>query len=214
MTSLFSLILLNLAFSHNIDLNPKSWQILNYSSIPAHKVEYKDSALVMNVESSAAPMIYPLKDKTLIRSFIVELDIEGSVKLDAAVKQGEEQTDDFLFRLGFVIPGKKTLGFLESAVAADWIKKLFSLAPKGEGVSHIEFYNLYNDPSLAGQSRVHPLSELLQENFEWPYTPEQPLVLKKTFNRPIKAAALWVSSDGDQTKSKFKVTIKKIALNE
>ena len=96
-------------------------------------------------------------------------------------------------------------------MAADWILKLFSLAKGDQGVDKIHFFNVISDASLLGTSRVHPLSDLLVENFN--FTKEHSKYDLKLFPfKDKKVLGLWLSSDGDDTGAKYKVTIKNINL--
>ena len=114
--------------------------------------------------------------------------------------------------------GDQTLGFFQRSFAAKWIKTLFDLAPEGTGVDRIEFYNVYSDADLAGGARVHPLSELINEQFvvaapEISTTPSA-IKLRIEPGSGKKVLALWISSDGDDTGSSYRVRIENITLLE
>ncbi len=186
--------------------NHHRWQLLSYSRIPANEVDFSDDEMVISVNSSASPVIYPLKTPALLTQISVELSVEGVLNKTEKL-QGGKGADDFLFRLGVVYEGDQTLGFFQRTLAADWVKKLFSLAPKGTGVSHIAFHNLYSDSRLMDQSRVHPASHLLTEDFVAP-SGKYPLTFTITPEPQKKVLALWISSDGDDTQSRYKVRLK------
>ena len=110
------------------------------------------------------------------------------------------------------IPHKQTLNFFQRKIAADWVNRLFDLAPKGTGVSNIYFYNTFIEPSLAGKKREHPLSDLLIENFVANVKDTNQINVKVPLDKSRKVLALWISSDGDDTKSSYEVTLNEIIL--
>ena len=59
--------------------------------------------------------------------------------------------------------GARTLSWREKLVSADWVKKLFALAPPDTGINRIHFLSVGTDPKQVGQSRTHPMSDLMAE---------------------------------------------------
>ncbi len=59
--------------------------------------------------------------------------------------------------------GDRTLSWLQRFIAANWIKQLFKLAPKGTGVERINFLSTTRQQNLIGTRREHPLNDLLFE---------------------------------------------------
>lgn len=191
------------------------WQILEYSNIPPHDIDFTPDGMTIIVRQSASPVIFPIKPRT-VSTFKVSAEITGELNLKP-IPQGDKGNDDFLLRVGLVYEGEQTLNFIQRRFAAKWIRTLFDLAPKGTGVERIQFFNAYSDPSLADTARVHPLSDLIYEHFVT-YVPKavgselrkvQIEVRPKTDRRVL---ALWLSSDGDDTKSSFRVKIREIEL--
>jgi hypothetical protein len=92
------------------------------------------------------------------------------------------------------------------------VRRLFALAPPGEGVSRIRFFNVGVAASQLGWQREHPLSDLLTESvvaapdanghFEFAVSVDGAPVL-----------AVWLSADGDDTQSSFSVTINRLELH-
>ena len=121
-------------------------------------MSFDNSGVTVEVAQSASPLIHPLPGPLNVSEISVSAQIVGDIQL-AGRKQGEEDTDDFVFRLGLVHEGEQTLNFLQRSIAADWIKKLYNLAPEGTGISNISFYNVYSDDRLANQVREHPLTD-------------------------------------------------------
>lgn len=186
------------------------WQVLQYSSIRANDVKFDKDGLLINVDNSASPLIYPLQPRQ-VKSVIFSIEINGSLNLGDE-PQGSKRGDDFLFRLGLVYEGKHTLNFLERKFAADWIVTLHDLAPEGTGIDRIQFYDVYSDPRLAHKSRQHPLSEFVYETFLFPAPKNGKLSGKIRTHNKSPVLALWISSDGDDTESHYQVRIRKIIL--
>ena len=195
-----------------IPLQKKLWQELKYSSLPANQVKEVEDSLEITADKSGSPLIFPLTRPQRVERLQFKASVEGDLNLKEG-RQGESGYDDFLLRVGLVFAGKKKLGFWQRQVAAKWALKLFSLAPKGQGVDHILFFNVYSDPRLKGQSRVHPDSRgLINERF----VVEKPQDGEIQVNTPVDVdrdvLAVWVGVDADDTKSKFKVRLKEILL--
>lgn len=111
--------------------------------------------------------------------------------------------------------GKNTLGAMGSMFAPDWVQKMFALAPKGSGLDKIYFYNLAIKPELVGKSRQHPKSKYMHEEYVTAFDPAaKSTVVTKKFDPPMPAAGIWLSIDGDESKSKFKIQIKDLRYTE
>lgn len=187
-----------------------NWQILQYSSIPANAVKFCEQGLLIRVDASASPLIYPLSPRQ-VNTVTFSIEIEGDLNL-GRVPQGSKRGDDFLFRLGLVYEGDRTAGFFERHFAADWVTTLFDLAPENTGIDKIDFYNVYSDPRLANKHREHPLSDLVHENFRFAAPEDGKLSGKIHTHNNERVLALWISSDGDDTDSQYQVRIKEIIL--
>lgn len=193
-----------------VPLKEKDWQILTYSSIKPNSVSFQ-SGMRIEVDDSASPLIYPLPAPTAVSSVTLKARILGELNLDGQ-KQGNKKADDFVFRLGLVYQGDKKLGFLQRVFAADWILKLYSLAPEKTGIDRIEFFNVISNSELLGKKRQHPASDYLHENF---ITEIGNGTINVTIPVPEdqKVLAIWLSSDGDDTGSKYVVDLEKITLH-
>ncbi|MDB2426052.1 hypothetical protein N9W41_00745 [bacterium] len=199
-----------------IPLNKKeNWQELKYSKINPHVIEFAEAGMKIKVNSSAMPLIYPLSKVHQLKSISIAGEYKGKLNLNKKIKQGDKGNDDSIFRFGLVVPGEKTLPFYKRPFAPGWIKKLFDLAPKDSGVDRIEFYNVYEDQRLKGQSRIHPLGNgLINENNIWDLSKAGKFKLAHKFESPVPAAAIWISIDGDDTKSEYEIWLNKIELME
>ena len=197
-----------------VPLNDGSgWQNLVFSKISANQVSFSKQGLKVEVKKSASPLIFPLKQQKEIYSVSVKGAVNRLISFKDK-KQGEKGADDYVLRLGFVVPGEKTLNWAQRQIAADWVLKLFSLAPKGAGVDHIYFLNLGQVAEDRGREREHPLSDLIKERNEWVITEAGNFELSANFKKPKSAAALWISIDGDDTGAKYTTTLQSIKLND
>lgn len=191
----------------------KEWTQIRFDNLPANKVKFSNDGLSVEVDKSASPLIFPLKNTLTVKQVRVRAQVTGGLTFTKDQKQGSKEADDFVFRLGLVKPGKKTLSFLQRAVASKWVIELFKLAPKGSGIEHIEFINVPSTSELTGSTRKHPLSDLFLETFIEPINQNGQIDFLYTFKEPIKAVAIWLSIDGDNTKSSYKIHISEIIIN-
>lgn len=194
------------ALAQTVHFEKSKWTELQFSQIPPNKVEFNTSSIGVSVEASASPLIYRLDRVTEITGFAVSLVLTGELP-----KQSGFEEDSF-FRLGFVVIGENRLGTMGKLFAPKWVRQLFDLAPPDTGLDKIYFYNVVTAPDQLGTERIHPKSKYM---YEKPIAVKIPgsNEFKYTFEKSLKTAALWISIDGDDTKSKFTTTIKNITLN-
>ena len=187
------------------------WQVLQFSSLPPHQIRFSPAGLQILVDKSAMPLIYPLPAQVRVAAVRVRGRIEGKLELPAQ-RQGEKGFDDYAFRIGLVEPGERTLGFVQRPFAAAWVRKLFDLAPRGGGISRIRFYNVGSDAAQVGRRRQHPASELLLEEVVAVPRPDGRFDFEHRLDPPLSTLALWLSTDGDDTGSRFTVWVERIEL--
>jgi hypothetical protein len=182
------------------------WQFLHYRKIPPNTFRAGPAGLEIGVTNSAAPAVFPLTNRLKVAQLRVSGSIVGSLQVPPG-KQGEKGYDDFTIRVGLVESGSRTLSWREKLVSADWVKKLFALAPPGTGISRIHFFNVGLDPKKIGHSRTHPLSPLLQETVVAAPDARGHFAFISHFTTPATVLAVWIASDGDDTKSSFAVIL-------
>jgi len=187
------------------------WQVLRYSSLPPHRVRFSQAGLEMAVDGSAMPLIHPLSRPIRVKSIRVKGRIEGTLRVPPE-RQGDEKFDDYVLRIGLVEPGKRTLNFFQRQFAAPWVRKLFELAPQGSGISRIHFFNVGADRARIGERRQDPLSDLILERIVAVPGPDGRFDFSHALERPLEALAIWLSSDGDDSGSKFTVFVEQIEL--
>ena len=210
--SLSSMIASSAHANESVQMTRDKWEVLQYSGINANQVNFNNNRMTIKVNQSAGPLVYKLSKPQTYKTITIDADILGQLKLKQN-KQGDKGNDDFSLRVGLVYEGKKRLGFMQKQMAAGWIKKLFGLAPSNLGISHVEFFTVFQDKRLTNSKRVHPLSELLVENFVMQQPANGKLTARFKVPSNKKVLALWISSDGDDTKSVYSVRLNKLLLS-
>ena len=186
------------------------WENLHYRRLAANQVEFTPGGVRIMVRASASPLIYPLSAPRRVSKASVRLRVSGTL---ATPPDGEKWDEDSRFRLGFVVSGDKRLSVWSKAAAPAWVKRLFSLAPKNGGIDRIVFLMLGRSPAKVGDTRRHPSSELIEERIAWSVDKEKgELKLDAVLDPPLAASALWISVDGDDTRSSYEVLVESIEL--
>ena len=192
--------------------NLADWKIEQFSNIPKNEVTTSAKGLLIKINRSAGPLIHPLKAKTKITGFKVSGEFLGLPDFTNPLLQGEKGFDDYPLRIGFVVPGEKRLSGLKKMFAAQWVKRLYEQVQDGAGLDSVRFYNVTQNSEQVGQTRIHPNSDLLQEEFFAEVKRAGPFSYEFQFSQPIEAVAVWISIDGDDTKSVFDVVISSLEL--
>ncbi|MEM9056027.1 MAG: hypothetical protein AAGD86_01045 [Pseudomonadota bacterium] len=190
-----------------------AWTPLSYRSIPANEVSIDDGALHIAVDGSASPLVHKLAMPTHVHGVTVVARWDGALTVANGAVQGEADADDFVLKLGIVESGERKLGWLQRRMAADWVQRLFQLAPEGAGVDRINFLSTTQTRELLGSERVHPLSDLLHEQRVVHLDMPGRFELTHRFDMPVETLGLWISSDGDNTGSAFDLHIERITLH-
>ena len=188
-------------------LKESAWIALTYNKIPSNKVSFHDDTLTVKVKHSAGPIVHKLEKTSKVVEFFVKGKVTGT-----KIKESGPFDEDSVLRFGLVAIGQQTLSGPKKWLAADWVKKLFALAPKGTGLDKIYFFNLTNRHELVGKSRAHPKSDLIVENIFANTGNDASFEVRKKIEPSIEAAAIWISIDGDDTKSEYETVISEISL--
>jgi hypothetical protein len=188
------------------------WKVLSFKKIPKSDVQFLPEGLLVGVQKSAGPLVYKLPAVTTVNEITVAGKIEGALKSFGKKHQGEKGQDDFLLRVGLVVPGNKRLNFWQKKIAPEWVLTLHGLAEKNQGVKQIDFFNLVSDRRILNTERRHPLSDLLYEHNVW-WSDSADFNLRHTLPAPLPVIGLWLSLDGDDTGSQFKVLLKSLRLD-
>ena len=190
----------------------EGWQVLRYRNIPANSVSFSTLGLRIQVDHSAAPLVYPLSAPMEVARLVVRGRVDGDFRV-APQRQGEEGFDDYVLRAGLVLTGNRRLGLLSRMFAPEWVKRLYALAPPNQGVSKVRFFNIGADPDQIGQRRVHPVSDLFEEEVVAVPRADGTFELDVPLIPPVEAVAVWLSSDGDDSESVFTVLVERITLS-
>ncbi|MBT8436262.1 MAG: hypothetical protein KJP11_02730 [Gammaproteobacteria bacterium] len=188
-----------------------NWQLLEYSRLEANQVTFSEAGMMVTVDQSASPIIYPLENPKTVAKVTVTGNLSNLLKVPAA-SQGQKGSDDFSLKIGLVVAGDKTLNGFQKMFSAKWIRKLFELAPDGVGVEKIYFLTAVQNQGLLGQQRQHPLSDLIYENNVWLLDKTGDFDLTYSLEKPQKVIAIWLSIDGDDTRSNYTTTINSLVL--
>jgi hypothetical protein len=203
---------LQTAVALEIPLEEDRWQVLEFRQIPAHGIAFDQGVMQIQVSGSAGVIMLPLERPGRFSRLHVKARIDGRVDLDG-VPQGAEGGDDFRLRVGLVYAGEKTLNFIQRSIAPEWIRRLYALAPEGSGISRVEFFNTWQDPVLEGERREHPTSESWREHFVLPTSETGGIATGVEIPTDADIVAVWISTDGDDTGSSFRVSIERLALD-
>jgi len=188
-----------------------NWQLLEYNRLKANEVTFTPEGMKVKVDQSASPIIYPLDGPKTVTGVSVSGNLSNLLNL-TAVTRGEKVDDDFALKLGLVIAGNKTLNPLQKMFSAKWIRTLFELAPEGAGIEKIYFLNAVQHNNLLGRQRQHPLSELIYENNLWLLEKPGDFSFSHELENPQQVIAIWLSIDGDDTRSRYTTTIDSLLL--
>lgn len=198
--------------SFNLPLTQTNgWQVLHYRRIPANTIRNTVAGLEIDVTNSASPIVFPLLRGLSVVELRAEGSIAGSLKIPPG-RQGQKGFDDYTMRVGLVGTGARTLSWSEGLSSPDWVKHLFALAPKGTGIGKIHFFNVGTDVSQIGYSHPHYLSNLMEETVVVVPDSEGRFAFTHRFAKPMPVIAVWIASDGDDTKSSFAVTLTRLEL--
>lgn len=188
------------------------WRTEKFSNIPSNEVSASGNGLLVRVRKSASPLIFPLKSPLKILGFKITGEFRGLPKFSDTSKQGQKRSDDYALRVGLIIPGEKRLSGVKKFFASQWVKQLYSQVPSGLGLDHVHFFNVTQNPSQAGKSRVHPASDLMREEFIALAEKNGPFTYEYSLKQPLEAVAVWISIDGDDTKSEYEVLLSRMEL--
>lgn len=191
-----------------LPLNKESgWNELKFGKIPANQVAFSNDKITVQVDKSAGPLLFKLDQIKNVEAIRVEFEVEGQL----AGTPAKNFPEDSYLRFGLVATGERTINKLQMLFAPDWVKKLFELSPKGVGLDKIYFFGVSENVEAVGLERLNPKSDLIFEKIVTSLKQSNG-VLEHKLQKSLPTAAIWVSIDGDDSKSNFKTLIKKISL--
>jgi len=203
-----------LKLSKDVDGQGQGWKVLRFKNRLPNKVVCDEKGLHIKVQCSANLLVYGLDKQTDVNSVVLKGAVTGLPRIPEGKRQGDKKADDFAIRFGLVMAGKKRLNAIEKLFAPELVKHLFGQAPKSQGLDHVLFLNLANDPPPKWQKRIHPIGKgLLREQVACVKGTSGDFTIEAEFQKPCEVLALCIICDGDHTKSEFQVTVKDIQLN-
>lgn len=190
------------------------WNQEAFSKKTKNDVSVEDGSLMVTVNDSASPLFYQLPKVKKIKGFKAAGTFRGLPQFRDIQKQGQKGSDDYPLRIGFVVPGNKTLSGVQRFLAAKWVQRIYKLIPPGMGLDRVDFFNITQNPSELGIQRRHYSSDLLHESIIAVQKNPGDFSIHHDFKTPIQAIALWISIDGDDTHSQYKVSLSSLELLE
>lgn len=203
--------ILNGIFIIPLSLNP-SWHIDKYSKLKNNEVTFLNDTLSIKVDSSASPIIYTLEKTGKYSGFNIKGNFLGLPKFSDYSMQGKKGFDDYPLRVGFIIKGETRPNYFQKLLFPEWLKKIYSTLPSDSGIKLVEFYNVTQNPLSLNTSRIHPASSLLKENYFAVVKEASSFDYKVVFKEPMNVSAVWLSVDGDDTRSQYEVVINNFSL--
>lgn len=190
----------------------KGWKQLAFSRGKSNIVEKRSSGLSIAVDQSAGPLVYGFAKTQRIIGLRVRGSTDGMIALPINTKQGAAGSDDFVFRIGVIVEGKKKLNAFKLGFAPSWVKEISKLSPNRKTLEKVIFFNV-NNSSTGWEKRLHPQAHnLIEERIALTLTTPGAIDFTAKFESPVKVMGLWISCDGDDTRSKFNVLLNQVEL--
>ncbi len=182
------------------------WKHIQFDKIPANIVTFS-KVLEIEVNESSSFLVFPLGREREVESFEIKGRYLGGLKLPEGSEQGYGKADDFGLKFGFILPGKEKLTGVKKWLAPKWVKNVYAMAPKDQGLKHLELFAATSQKNMLGKKRVHPASDFFHEEYAFELPQSGEFTFSKKLDAPLRTLALWLSSDGDNSKSRFKMEI-------
>lgn len=167
--------------------------------------------MLVSVNQSASPIVYPLDETKRVSRISVSGELKNLLNVQPG-SQGLAGEDDFCLKIGLVIAGDKRLNYIQRMVSAEWVRTLYGLAPEDAGIDRIVFLNAVQHESQVGQQRQHPLSDLIYERNVWLLDRSGSFELNYELAVPHDVVAVWLSIDGDDSRSNYSMLISRLTL--
>ena len=185
----------------------KEWSIINFDDITPTKYELQDKKLMITVAESNSFILLPFKEVKRIRRVSIEWDLVGSIEKNTRKREEEKSGDDFPLRVGLLVKGKKaTIPFF----APSWVKLIRERM--NFGVERIEYFVLGSNHKNQ-ETWENPFSD------DFKMTAVESILLKGggkqadiLIPQGLDVVGIWVMSDGDNTKSSFKVSVDRMVF--
>ncbi|PIR22866.1 MAG: hypothetical protein COV44_05640 [Deltaproteobacteria bacterium CG11_big_fil_rev_8_21_14_0_20_45_16] len=197
-----------------IDGSCSSWREEIYSSISPNEIRCHSDRINLKINSSASILVRALEKPTRIQKLYVKARVSGQMNLSGSQTHGSKGVDDFPLRIGLIESGQKRLGFMQRLFAPDWLVNLERLWPS-TGIKKIHFLNfVFSKHKPDWTDRVHPSSKYLTEKIVSALDDRDVADKRIELVNPIEVVGVWISSDGDDTKSQYTVSVESLQLFE
>jgi hypothetical protein len=196
-----------LAFADSFRL--AEFQHISFEKIPSTK--YSEEAGIINAEvaSSSSFLLKPFSEVKNIKKVQWRWKVTGDLNVKSFDELKSKSGDDALFRIGLIKAGSApTVPFF----APSWIKAIRDhMKLPGAEMQYL----VSGGPAAKGAKWVSPYTDsmnLLQVES----TPEESgwHLAQHSFSDSLKVVGLWLMADGDNTKSKFSVSVKDLEFTE
>lgn len=190
----------------SLNFQKDNWKEINLKTDP-NTFEYGDQ-LKIKVKKSSSPVVIKFDDVIELSAFDFEATVEGDLKPPSQPTGFEE---DSLLQLGFVVVGDNQLGAMGKMFAPKWVSELFALAPEGQGLDKVYFFNVGSLKESVGKERQNPKSKYMYEHVMFSKV-DLGRTLSFTLPKKLKTTALWIGAEGDATQSEFTTTVHRVIL--
>lgn len=189
-----------------LNFQKDSWKEIKLKAAP-NTFEYGDQ-LKIKVKNSSSPVVIKFDDVHELSAIEFQASVEGDLKQSNPPTGFEE---DALLQFGFVVVGDNQLGAMGKMFAPKWVSEIFALAPEGQGLDKVYFYNVASSKDFIGKERQNPKSKYMYEHVMFSKD-DLGKTLSFTLPKKLKTTALWIGAEGDSTESEFTTTINKVIL--
>ncbi|MCI0535508.1 MAG: hypothetical protein L0Z50_09780 [Verrucomicrobiales bacterium] len=189
---------------------PDAWHPVEFKKISVNVTAFATNSMTFRVENSASALVSPVTNAPRVTRLYVMGHVEGAWR--SVAEKRFSRTDDMVLRVGLVESGPRRLNGFEQRVAPDWLKEFFRLMPAHAGIAKVHFFNV--SARQGTEEREPPRSgrQLVVEQVVT--TPEADGRFEFTcpLPQPMKAIAVWLGADGDDSHSSFVVTVERVEI--
>lgn len=207
--SFYLLVIVKPTWAENISLDLNKWHKVEYSKIKPNVIKQTKQGLEISVNNSSSALVFKFDQIKLIKQVKIKAKLKGLINYRGK-PPGSKEADDFPLRMGLILKGNKKLNFFQKKIAPDWLIQLDKISSTNGGLDKIHSLIFYTDnPQF--KTREHPLSSYFFEEVAGQfidYKLDASHRLKK-----LDVIGIWLSSDGDDTKSSFSVIVESIIVD-
>lgn len=211
MNVLIASLLLNTGLTIPVG-DEQAWEVLAFRNLKKNHVVFEENRMRIVVDQSGGPIVHSLPKAVSVHNVKVCGSVHGKIDLEEGAIQGEAGHDDYILRIGLVEKGDRKLTWLQRKFSADWVKALYRLASDDQGIRQIVFLNMAERKEHLGSKRHHPVSDIFVEKVVWKCPKDGEFCVTHQLKEQIVALGVWISSDGDDTRSRFEVRLDSLEI--